>query len=87
MTLVTTPEHPFAKVGVGWTRAADLTRGDRVETAGGEHATVVGVEIREVQPTPVYNLTVSRTHAYFVGAQALLVHNTDWRSFPARGEP
>jgi hypothetical protein len=76
-TLVTTPEHPFAKVGAGWARAADLTRGDRVETAGGGNTTVLGVEIREVQPTAVYNLTVSRTHAYFVGPQALLVHNTD----------
>jgi hypothetical protein len=76
-TLVTTPEHPFAKVGAGWTRAADLARGDRVQTAGGGEATVVGVEIREVQPTAVHNLTVNETRAYFVGPQALLVHNTD----------
>jgi hypothetical protein len=76
-TLVTTPEHPFAKIGAGWTRAADLTRGDRVQTAGGGNATVVGVEIREAQPTAVYNLTVSKTHAYFVGSQAVLVHNAD----------
>jgi Pretoxin HINT domain len=76
-TLVTTPEHPFAKVGAGWTRAADLMRGDRVRTSSGGNATVVGVEIREVQPTVVYNLTVSPTHAYFVGSQAVLVHNTN----------
>ena len=75
--LVTTPEHPFAKVGSGWTHAADLRAGDRIETAGGGDTTVVGVELREVQPTAVYNLTVSKTHAYFVGAQAVLVHNTD----------
>jgi hypothetical protein len=76
-TVVTTPEHPFAKVGAGWTRAADLRRGDRVQTAGGGDTTILGVEVREVQPTVVHNLTVSKTHAYFVGSRALLVHNTD----------
>jgi hypothetical protein len=74
---VTTPEHPFAKVGAGWTRAAALTRGDRIQTAAGGDATVLAVEIRAVQPTVVHNLTVSKTHAYFVGSRALLVHNTD----------
>ena len=76
-TLVTTPEHPFAKVGAGWTRAVDLRRGDRVKTAGGGNATVASVQSREVLPTAVHNLTVSKTHAYFVGSQALLVHNAD----------
>ena len=86
VTLVTTPEHPFAKVAAGWTRAADLKGGDRVQTAGGGITTVGSVEVRDVPPTVVHNLTVSRTHAYFVGSQALLVHNTDCGGPPSPTE-
>ena len=85
VAVTTTPEHPFAKMGAGWTRAADLLRGDEIETASGGSATVIAAEAREVPPTAVYNLTVSKTHAYFVGAQALLVHNTDCGGTPAAG--
>jgi hypothetical protein len=75
-TLATTPEHPFAKAGAGWTPAAKLALGDRVHIRGSaEGATVLELSIREIPPTPVYNLTVARTHAYFVGLQDVLVHN------------
>jgi len=76
-TVITTPEHPFAKVGGGWTRAADLAVGDRVVTRASRDAAVVEVVVREAPPTPVYNLSVAKTHAYFVSAPGLLVHNVD----------
>lgn len=82
-TLVTTPDHPFAKVGTGWTHAGELSVGDRIETLPAPTGTpVLAIEVREVPPTPVYNLTVARTHAYFVGSDALLVHNVDCRKKP-----
>jgi hypothetical protein len=75
-TLVTTPDHPFAKVGAGWTPAANLAVGDRVHIRGSaEGTTVLELSVRKVPPTPVYNLTVDRTQTYFVGSEELLVHN------------
>jgi hypothetical protein len=75
-TLVTTPDHPFAKVDSGWTPAADLAVGDRIHIRGSAAgAKVLELSLREVPPTAVYNLTVDRTHTYFVGSQDLLVHN------------
>jgi hypothetical protein len=77
-TLVTTPEHPFAKVDSGWTPAANLAPGDRVHIRGSAEGTkVLELNTREMPPTAVYNLTVERTHAYFVGFQNVLVHNID----------
>lgn len=76
--IVTTPEHPFARVGSGWIPAAELGAGDRIVTADGdEPATVLQVDTQQVSPTSVYNLTVERGHAYYVGADRLLVHNMD----------
>jgi hypothetical protein len=40
-----------------------------------EGTKVLELNVREVPPTPVYNLTVERTHTYFVGSEDLLVHN------------
>lgn len=75
-TLVTTPDHPFAKVDSGWTPAARLRVGDTIHVRGSGRGTkVLELSVREVPPTPVYNLTVDRTHTYFVGSQDLLVHN------------
>jgi hypothetical protein len=84
-TLLTTPEHPFA-AGRRWTHAAELKVGDTIQTAGGS-TRVLGVGLRRVPPTDVYNLTVAKTHAYFAGRGALLVHNVDCGpSQPLRGE-
>ena len=80
-TIVTTPEHPFARRGGGWTPAAKLSAGDRIESQSSTGGVMIlGTEIREVAPTPVYNLTVASTHAYFVGLPGLLVHNVDCRA-------
>lgn len=74
-SLVTTPEHPFAKVGSGWTPAGALAVGDEIETHNGGTTRISAIATRQVTPTPVYNLTVAKTHAYFVGSDSLLVHN------------
>jgi hypothetical protein len=73
--LVTTPEHPFA-AGERWTRAADLEVGDMIQTASGS-TRVLGIQRRHVPPTDVYNLSIAKTHSYFAGQSALLVHNVD----------
>jgi hypothetical protein len=77
-TITTTPEHPFAKVGSGWTPAARLSAGDRVVTAGGEQSIrILSTRIEHLQaPARVYNLTVEASHAFYVGRDSLLVHNT-----------
>lgn len=76
--IVTTPEHPFARIGSGWTPAGELAVGDRIATAqADEPATILQLEIRRVRPTSVYNLTVEHGHAYHVGSDHLLVHNMD----------
>lgn len=76
-TVVTTPEHPFAKRGSGWTPAIQLAAGDLLERRDSEGATILSVQVRDVPPAPVYNLTVAKTHSYFVSSQDLLVHNTN----------
>jgi hypothetical protein len=73
----TTPEHPFARKGGGWTPASELRVGDEIVTAAAEApATVLAVETQLVPPSRVYNLSVEPSHVYFVGGEAMLVHNT-----------
>lgn len=85
-TVVTTPEHPFARPRAGWTHAAKLTTGDALVSASERSdVTIQFVERLEVESTPVYNLNVEPGRAYFVGSSGLLVHNTDCR--PRRREP
>lgn len=75
-TIATTPEHPFALAGAGWVKSADLKVGDRIVSAQpGPLATIKTVSHKQ-QSATVYNLTVEDAHAYFVGPDALLVHNT-----------
>jgi hypothetical protein len=76
--IVTTPEHPFARVGSGWIPAGELAVGDRIVTASEDDpATILQLEIQRVRPTSVYNFTVEHGHAYHVGPDRLLVHNMD----------
>jgi hypothetical protein len=72
--VVTTPEHPFARIGGGWTPASTLKVGDLIQGPTGL-TPIVGVTAQPVPPTTVYNLTIAKTHSYFVGQNALLVHN------------
>jgi hypothetical protein len=74
---VTTPEHPFATPEAGWIPAGRLAPGDPVVSARFGTARVVSAR-SETRPSPVavFNLTVARSHAYLVGADQVLVHNT-----------
>jgi intein/homing endonuclease len=75
--VVTTPEHPFATPEAGWIPAGQLAPGDRVVSARFGTARVVSArKEKPAQPVPVFNLTVARSHAYLVGADQVLVHNT-----------
>lgn len=71
----TTEEHPFAKVGHGWTAARKLTVGDAIQTADDRPAHIQSIQRKKVRPRLVYNLTVEHAHSYFVGQDRLLVHN------------
>lgn len=77
-TVVTTPEHPFARFEGEWTPASQLTIADRlVSHASSTGARILDIQTRNVSATAVYNLTIDKTHAYFVGPERLLVHNVD----------
>ena len=72
-----TPEHPFATPGSGWINAGRLAPGDWVvsERLGAVRLSSVHSE-PTAQPVPVFNLSVASSHAYFVGTDRVLVHNT-----------
>jgi hypothetical protein len=74
---LTTPEHPFATPHSGWISAGRLVAGDWVvsERFGAVRLLSARSEpaAREV---PVFNLSVSPSHTYFVGTDRVLVHNT-----------
>ena len=71
----TTPEHPFFVENKGWTPAGYLMLGDQVRQADGSSGVVQGVVV-ERRSQPMYNLTVTIAHTFFVGAGEWLVHNT-----------
>jgi hypothetical protein len=68
-----TPIHRFWKVGQGWVMARDLRPGDQVRALG-EVAVVKTVQSDRVEP--VFNLTVMKSHSFFVGENGLLVHDS-----------
>jgi hypothetical protein len=77
-----TPGHPFY-TDRGWVPAASLLPGDRLGELAAAPSTdstlsIAGV-VDSISATPdhatVYNLEVDGTHAYFVGAARVLVHN------------
>lgn len=71
-----TPNHPFMRDGLGWTRADSLNPGDRITSLSGEGSSrVLFVKKRSVPLTRVHNLTIERSHAFLVGPVGLLVHN------------
>jgi Pretoxin HINT domain len=76
-TLVTTPEHPFATVSSGWVRAGELAAGDWLVSPNFGRVQVSFVRTESPgHSVPVFNLGVERTHAYLVGSEQVLVHNT-----------
>jgi Pretoxin HINT domain len=76
-SFVTTPEHPFARVGSGWVPAGDLAPGDWLISAKFGRVRVYAVYAETLaEPVLVFNLGVERTHAYLIGTDQVLVHNT-----------
>src|SRR5439155_16510614 len=69
-----TEEHPFWKVGSGWTPAAELRLGDRLVGLSRETETLESLSF-STNSTRVFNLEVRDSHTYFVSTNAVLVHN------------
>lgn len=71
-SIVTTAGHPFWVLGRGWVVAKNLEAGHLLHGLNGAQ------RIQKVEPhrsLEVYNLVVSETHNYCVGARNLLVHD------------
>ena len=61
----------------GWVAAGDLVEGDEIYLLDGTTAYVTNSELeRLAEPMKVYNLEVADFNTYFVGNEAVLVHNT-----------
>lgn len=72
----TTTNHPFYAIDKGWVAAGDLSEGDEVYLIDGTTAFVTGAELEKLDETIlVYNLEVADYNTYFVGDNAVLVHN------------
>lgn len=73
----TTTTHPFYVVGKGFVAAADIQKGDKIYALDGSLVEVKDVEIEKLEEEiSVYNLEVEENHTYFVGEEAVLVHNS-----------
>lgn len=72
----TTTNHPFYVIGKGWVAAGDINEGDEVFLIDGSTAVVTGAELEKLEePIKVYNLEVEDYNTFFVGDEAVLVHN------------
>lgn len=84
-TVVTTPDHLFARFEHGWTPAGRLSVGDKiVSEATPQGSPILEITSKDVASTNVYNLTIAKTHTYLVGSAGLLVHNVDCWNRPRR---
>lgn len=89
--ITVTADHSFwvdegnMLASAGWLPARQLRSGDRLRTAGGTDAMVVGLR-RNVDHTAVYTLTVAKDHTFFVDPAKVLVHNAvgDCLTVPVR---
>ncbi len=78
--LTATEGHPFS-TPEGWRDAILLKKGGQLLLKGedGDALTVQIEDIRtETKVLTTYNLTVANAHTYFVGKDAVLVHNGKW---------
>ncbi|HEY9060505.1 MAG TPA: polymorphic toxin-type HINT domain-containing protein, partial [Pseudobacteroides sp.] len=73
----TTANHLFF-TDCGWWKAAEnLKVGDKILNSKGELKTLIEKRVEMLnEPEKIYNLNVEDFHTYFVGANALLVHNS-----------
>ncbi|MFO1496300.1 MAG: polymorphic toxin-type HINT domain-containing protein [Lysobacterales bacterium] len=72
-TILTTDEHPFFEVGIGFVPASQLRVGAQVLRASGQLARVE--RMRETKGGLAWNLTVESDHTFFVGQVRYWVHN------------
>lgn len=75
--IITTPNHPFySPILQDWVSAKSLQAGSYIQDFEGNYKVVDKIEkIHLKEAINVYNFTVERTHTYFVGEKAILVHN------------
>jgi len=74
--IITTPSHPFYVYKFGWTLAGSLKAGDVLVLSNGELVTVEWVQHEILEsPVKVYNLEDADFNTYFVGDEAVLVHD------------
>lgn len=73
----TTHNHPFYSLSEGgWVEAGNLRKGDVVLDAYGNAVCVKFTQtVHHSTAVTVYNFTVENNHTYFVGDDAVLVHN------------
>ncbi|TDN39906.1 hypothetical protein A8B98_16515 [Hymenobacter sp. UV11] len=70
----TTSDHPFYVRG-HWVRVRRLRVGDSLVSQNGQRHVLRRIELKPEHVT-VYNFTVDELHTYFVGQNAILVHNS-----------
>jgi len=75
--VTTTANHPFwDATDQRFEPAAELDRGDQVQSADGRRSTIGGLKTATTHRATAYNLSVEGIHTYHVGADELLVHNS-----------
>lgn len=63
-------------LGKDWGAAGDLSAGDEIYLLDGSIAVITGSELEKLtEPIKVYNLEVADFNTYFVGDEAVLVHD------------
>lgn len=68
--------NSFYVIDRGWVAAGDINEGDEVYLIDGSTAFVTRAELEKLEePIKVYNLEVADFNTYFVGDEAVLVHN------------
>ncbi|GAA4670868.1 RHS repeat-associated core domain-containing protein [Phytohabitans rumicis] len=80
VTVTTTDDHFFWNdTDKQWQPVGEIDPGDRLRTADGSVATVVGLLESTWHRADAYNLTVTNLHTYYVlaGTTPVLVHNDD----------
>lgn len=71
--LLATDNHLFFVVEKGWTRAAEIKRGDGLVTLDGQ---LIVTAIDHVEGEDVFNVDVTGAHTYFVTDSGILAHNS-----------
>ena len=81
--IVTTDNHPFYVQSRGFIEAGRLLVGDRLINVDGKDLIVEVLEIEQTEEhLTVYNFKVEDYHTYFVGENAVWVHNKCTREKP-----